>query len=200
MSRRTVLVAGLALGATVTLAATSQAVGTGQGPSTFGADPGGFAAYHGMHLTAQPKDIPQNKRAAYSGQPLVLAQSYVGRKAAEPTLGVAKNGDIYTVAAAFDAIPGNPPKNEPRTLVEKSTDGGRTWKEDQPAQAGQNTMVVSTDPYIFVDPNVSKGNGRIFDIDLQGVNGAHLAYSDDDGKTWTDTVLTSAGVNDHQTL
>jgi hypothetical protein len=200
MSRRTVLVAGLALGATVTLAATSQAVGAGQGPSTFGAEPGGFAAYHGMHLTAQPKDLPQNKRAAYSGQPLVLAQSYVGRKAAEPTLGVTKNGDIYTVAAAFDAIPGNPPKNEPRTLVEKSTDGGRTWKEAQPNVAGQNTMVVSTDPYIFVDPNVSKGNGRIFDIDLQGVNGAHLSYSDDDGKTWTDTVLTSAGVNDHQTL
>src|SRR3954464_7480220 len=199
MSRRTLAIAGLALGATVTLTATSQAGSAGPNAATFGGAPGGFAAYHGMHLTAQPKDIPQNKRVAYKGQPLVLAQSYVGRKAAEPTLGVAKNRDVYTVAAALHAIPGNPPKNEPRTLVEKSTDGGRTWKEAQPAQAGQNTMVVSTDPYIFVDPSVPKGNGRVFDIDLQGVNGAHLAYSDDDGKTWTDTLLTSAGVNDHQT-
>jgi hypothetical protein len=104
------------------------------------------------------------------------------------------------VAAAFDAIPGNPPKNEPRTLVERSTDGGRTWKVTQPNVGGANTMAVSTDPYIYVDPNVTQRDSRVFDVDLQGVNGAHLAFSDDEGKTWTQTLLTSAGVNDHQTL
>ena len=130
----------------------------------------------------------------------MLAQSYVGRKAAEPTLGVGQTGVIYTVASSFDALPDGSPKNEPRTLVEVSTDGGRTWHVRQPQVAGQNSMVVSTDPYIFVDPNVSQRDSRVFDIDLQGVNGAHLAYSDDEGKTWTQSLLTSAGVNDHQTL
>src|SRR4051812_16840750 len=161
MSRRILLAAGLALGVSVSLAAASQAGTGGPNPPPFGADPRGFAAYHPLHLKAPSKELPENKRTAYKGEPLVLAQSYVGGKAAEPTLGVARNGDVFTVAAAFDAIPGNPPKNEPRTLVERSTDGGRTWKEAQPKQAGQNTMVVSTDPYIFVDPNVPKGNGRI---------------------------------------
>jgi hypothetical protein len=70
----------------------------------------------------------------------------------------------------------------------------------QPSIAGVNSMVVSTDPYLYVDPHVPQRAGRIFDIDLQGVNGAHLAFSDDQGQTWTQTVLTSAGVNDHQTL
>jgi hypothetical protein len=82
----------------------------------------------------------------------------------------------------------------------KSTDGGRSWHVTQPAIAGQNSMVVSTDPYIYVDPHVSQRDARVFDIDLQGVNGAHLAYSDDGGKTWTQSLLSAAGVNDHQTL
>ena len=164
--------------------------------STFGAPEGGFAAYHAKKLTTLPKELPGNKAIAYHGTKLVLAQSYVGRKAAEPTLGVDKLGHVYTVAAAFDAIPGNPPKNEPRTLVMKSTDGGRTFHDNSPQQAGLRTQNVSTDPYIYVEPD----SGRVFDIDLQGVNGAHLSYTDDGGKTWTESLLTTAGVNDHQTL
>jgi len=192
--------AGVAVSAALALVATTQATGAPLNQKTFGAPGAGFAAYHATRLAADPKTLVQNKAIRYTGRKLVLAQSYVGRKAAEPTLGVDRNGAIYTVASAFDAIPGNPPKNEPRTLVERSTDGGRTWHVQQPSVAGQNSMVVSTDPYLYVDPNVSQATGRIFDIDLQGVNGAHLAFSDDQGKTWTQTVLTSAGVNDHQTL
>ena len=192
--------AGVAVAAAVALTAATQATGAPLNQATFGAPAGGFAAFHGTRVTAQPKKLLQNKALHYRGRKLVLAQSYVGRKAAEPTLGVDRSGAIYTVASSFDALPGNPPKNEPRTLVERSTDGGRTWHVEQPNVGGQNTMVVSTDPYIYVDPNVSQATGRIFDIDLQGVNGAHLAYSDDQGKTWTQTLLTSAGVNDHQTL
>ena len=200
MSRRTAALAGLVVSATVAVVAASQASGSALSQRTFGAPAAGFAAYHGTRVTAEPKTLIQNKAIRYTGRKLVLAQSYVGRKAAEPTIGVDRSGAIYTVASAFDAIPGNPPKNEPRTLVERSSDGGRTWHVMQPSVAGQNSMVVSTDPYIYVDPNVSQATGRIFDIDLQGVNGAHLAFSDDQGKTWTQTVLTSAGVNDHQTL
>jgi hypothetical protein len=168
--------------------------------ASFGAPPAGFAAYHGLRVATEPTHPLANRPVRYTGPKLVLAESYIGRRAAEPTVGVDRNGDVFTVAADFDAVPGNPPKNEPRTLVERSTDGGRTWHVTQPAIAGQNTMVVSTDPYLFVDPNLPRQTGRIFDIDLQGVNGAHLAYSDDDGQTWTQTLLSSSGVNDHQTL
>src|SRR3954468_5461347 len=191
-----VAAAGLCAGA---LAANATSSG-GPSATTFGAAPGGFAAYHGTFLKKDPAKAPSNHRVHYSGRKLVLAQSYIGRKAAEPTLGVGQTGAIYTVAADFDALPGNPPKNEPRTLVEKSTDGGRTWHVTQPTVAGQNSMVVSTDPYIYVDPNVTQRDSRVFDIDLQGVNGAHLAFSDDGGKTWTQSLLSSAGVTDHQTL
>jgi hypothetical protein len=162
----------------------------------FGAPYGGFAAYHAIKLKTEPAKPRANKPVAYHGKKLVLAQAYVGRKAAEPTLGVDKKGDVYTVAAAFDAIPGNPPKNEPRTLVMRSTDGGRTFHDDSPNVAGVKTQNVSTDPYIYVEPET----GRVFDIDLQGLSGAHLSYTDDGGKTWTESLLATAGLNDHQTL
>jgi hypothetical protein len=165
-------------------------------PSTFGAPAGGFAAYHAVKVKTTPKELPSNRAVAYRGPKLVLTQAYVGRKAAEPTLGVDAKGAVYTVASAFDALPGNPPKNEPRTKVMTSTDGGRTFKDNSPNLAGVPTQNVSTDPYIYVEPST----GRVFDIDLQGVNGAHLSYTDDGGKTWTESLLTTAGVNDHQTL
>ena len=199
MKRRVAMTGGVAVGI-VGMAMSAQAVSHPLTEATFGAPPGGFAAYHALAVAKDPKAAIVNRAVTYDGPKLVLAKSYIGRKAAEPTVGVDANGNVFTVAAAFDAIPGNPPKNEPRTLVERSTDGGRTWHVTQPAVAGQNSMVVSTDPYLYVDNTVPQSSGRIFDIDLQGLNGAHLAFSDDEGKTWTQSLLSSAGVNDHQTL
>jgi hypothetical protein len=198
LRRRTAL--AIPVAASVLAAMAANASGSGLNERTFGAPAGGFAAYHGTREKVDPKTAPANHAVHYTGHKLVLAQSYVGRKAAEPTLGVGQTGVIYTVASSFDALPDGSPKNEPKTLVEVSTDGGRTWHVRQPEVAGQNSMVVSTDPYIYVDPNVSQRDSRVFDIDLQGVNGAHLAFSDDEGKTWTQSLLSSAGVNDHQTL
>src|SRR5690348_97403 len=132
-------VAGVVAASLVGAALSAQAGSPHLTQTSFGAPPGGFAAYHGLRLAKDPAGptAPQNTPVAYSGPKLVLAQSYVGRKAAEPTVGVDGKGDIYTVAADFDAVPGSPPKNEPRTLVERSTDGGRTWHVTQPAIAGQ---------------------------------------------------------------
>lgn len=202
MSRRRIaaIVVTAASGVVAATLTASASSGPAMNEKTFGAPPGGFAAYHALRVATEPTKMLYNSPTHYSGPKLVLAESYIGRKAAEPTLGIDAKGNIFTVAADFDAIPGNPPKNEPRTLVERSTDGGRTWHVTQPSIGGQNTMVVSTDPYIYVDPHVPQLPGRIFDIDLQGVNGAHLAFSDDEGQTWTQTLLSSAGVNDHQTL
>jgi len=192
--RRTSLAALLG---TASLAVTFVAQAAGApNQAAFGAPYGGFAAYHGVLLKTEPKAPAANKALAYRGPKLELAQAYVGRKAAEPTLGVDAKGTVWTVAAAFDAIPGNPPKNEPRTLVMRSTDGGRSFKDSSPSIAGIKTQNVSTDPYIYVEPTT----GRVFDLDLQGLNGAHLSYSDDQGATWTESALTTAGANDHQTL
>src|SRR3954464_8712662 len=146
--------AGAALAAALALVASSQATGAALSQSTFGAPGAGFAAYHATRVTAEPKRLLQNKAIHYTGRKLVLAQSYVGRRAAEPTIGVDRSGAIYTVASAFDAVPGNPPKNEPRTLANWRTDGGRTWRVQQANAGGQNSMVVSTAPSINVDRTI----------------------------------------------
>lgn len=163
-----------------------------------GAPPGGFAAYHPVKVTQNTATFaPHNKRVKYHGEKLEFKQTYIDRKAAEPTLGVDRKGGVFTVAAAFDAIPGSPPKNEPKTLVMRSTDGGRSFQVKQPTIAGENAHPASTDPYIYVDPDY----GRVFDIDLTGLNGSLLSYSDDQGESYTTVPLTSAfGANDHQTL
>src|SRR3954462_6737775 len=84
------------------LAANAAAGNSGPSQATFGAPPGGFAAYHGTAMAADAKKAPANKKLAYKGRKLGLAQSYIGRNAAEPTLGVGLTGAIYTVAADFD--------------------------------------------------------------------------------------------------
>src|SRR6185312_5168618 len=103
LSLRVAGAAGAAVTATLALVASSQATGAALNQSTFGAPGAGFAAYHGTRLSSDPKTFVQNKAIHYTGRKLVLAQSYVGRKAAEPTVGVDRSGAIYTVAADFDA-------------------------------------------------------------------------------------------------
>jgi hypothetical protein len=78
----------------------------------------------------------------------------------------------------------------------RSKDGGRTFQDASPNVAGVKTQNVSTDPYIYVEPTT----GRVFDLDLQGLSGAHLSFTDDGGKSWTESLLSTAGLNDHQTL
>jgi hypothetical protein len=192
--RVTTLLAAAVGGACVLATVGAQAASTSS--ETFGAPYGGFAAYHGVLLKTEPATPRSNAAVAYKGRKLELTQAYEGRKAAEPTLGVDGQGHVWTVAAAFDAIPGNPPKNVPRTRVMRSADGGRTFQDTSPNVAGVKTQNASTDPYIYVEPTT----GRVFDLDLQGLNGAHLSYSDDQGKTWTESLLSTAGANDHQTL
>ena len=83
--------AAVAVPVTVALVAAAAAATTAAGkggPSaaTFGAKPGGFAAYHGTRIAKDPAKAPANHAVHYSGPKLVLAQSYIGRKSAEPTM------------------------------------------------------------------------------------------------------------------
>src|SRR3954462_15933381 len=114
LRRRTLLVlAAAAATATGALAANATAAG-GPSQTTFGAAPGGFAAYPGVRLASDPKVAPHNRAVPYTGKKLVLTQSYVGRKAAEPALGVGRTSATHHVASMYDALPEGSPKNEPR--------------------------------------------------------------------------------------
>ena len=184
------------------------AFGTSDVKVTFAGLPGadkklsgdGFAAYHGQVFTRQPKAKPSNTAISYSGEHPRFRSTYVGRGAAEPTIGVDKKGNAFFVAAAFDALPANPSgKNEPRTVILKSSNANKSWTSVQPPLVnGTDTdgQPVSQDPYVYVDPDL----GRVFDIDLT-LAGSYLSYSDDQGRTWSrGAAISGFGANDHQTL
>ncbi|HUR13326.1 MAG TPA: sialidase family protein [Mycobacteriales bacterium] len=161
-----------------------------------------LSAYHGTILTKQPKARPQNTAIAYpkGTPPLAFRSTYIGRGAAEPTLGVDKQGRAFYAAGAFDALPKQSPKNQARTVLLRSTDRNRSWQSVQPpvlpGAEGTDGHPATLDPYVYVDPVT----GRVFDVDLT-LAGSYLSYSDDQGKTWTRGAAVSAfGANDHQTL
>jgi hypothetical protein len=158
-----------------------------------------FAAYHGTTLTKQPKTKPANKPISYSGEKLAFRSTYVGRGAAEPTIGVDKKGDAFFAAGAFDALPENSPRNQARTVILRSADQNKTWRSVQPPPVQGlpgDGHPVTLDPYVYVDPQF----GRVFDVDLT-LAGSYLSFSDDQGKTWTrGEAISVFGANDHQTL
>jgi hypothetical protein len=196
MRRRPAILLGIvALG--VTVATTNASARPDPRQAALGAPPGGFAAYHAVKVKENDADVvPHNKAVAYKGQKLAFTQSYVGRQAAEPTIGVDQRGRVYFPASTFDALPSQSPANNAHTILLSSGDQGRSWRSVQPTVAGQDGHPASLDPYVYVDPKT----GRIFDIDL-ALAGSELSYSDDSGETYTTVPLTSTtGANDHQTL
>jgi len=141
---------------------------------------------------------PVNSPAAYHGSALVLRSTEVGRDAAEPTIGVRKNGTAFFAAGAFDALPDGSPEQLARTEILRSRDGGLTWQSIQPQLIFGDTTEppTSLDPYVYVDEQT----GRVFSIDLYGAC-SWLLYSDDEGDTWNRNVAACGiPVNDHQTL
>jgi photosystem II stability/assembly factor-like uncharacterized protein len=192
MRRRPVLLLSLIAATGVVLATTSATAKPDPRLAALGAPPGGPAAYHATIVKENDPDyVPANKPASYKGPKLAFETRYVGREAAEPTIGVDDLGRVFYPASTFDG-----PGGEAHTIMLSSGDEGRSWRSVQPRVAGQDEHPVSLDPYVFVDPKY----GRIFDIDL-ALAGSYLSYSDDSGETWTTSALTSTtGANDHQTL
>lgn len=113
----------------------------------------------------------------------------VGLPAAEPTIGVTNEDNLYFVAFQTNT----------RVEVLKSSDQGKKWKIVSPKLPnGRNAQLVSFDPYIWVDD--SEGADRIFTIDLT-VACSYLSFSDDEGKSWiTNPLACGRLVNDHQSL
>lgn len=111
----------------------------------------------------------------------------IGLPAGEPTLGVARRGNIFYTAL----------QDSTRVEVVRSTDDGASWDVVSPKLPnGQNSHLLSFDPYLYVD----EATGRVFTVDLT-MACSYLSLSDDRGKTWTTNPLACGRpVNDHQTL
>lgn len=168
------------------------------------AAPGGPAAYNGQTLSAtgiagrtgpdkgNPDTEPQSTTAPYDGPPVLIKTTNVGRKAAEPTIGVDKLGRAFYAAATFDSAIG-----QARTEFKRSVDGNLTWQDVTPRVGGQTSMPQSLDPYVYVEED----SGRLYVQDLL-VAGSEQSQSDDGGATYTTTVVTTPDgtVQDHQTI
>jgi hypothetical protein len=164
-------------------------------------NPVGPVSYTPWHFVPRPEPKegepkppePQSTPAPYSGEALVLQPSYIGRDAAEPTMGVDKDGVAFYAAGAFDAF--NTNSGLAHTKIYRSSDGGVSWQDTTFGVSGQDFPPTTLDPYVYVDSSTS----RVFSIDLAGA-GSFLMYSDDKGETWQESAMAAPGVNDHQTF
>ena len=151
-------------------------------------------AYHAVKATTGP-DRPANRRIAYTGKPLRFVATKIPRDMAEPTVGVTKNGAVYTVAGAFDSRLNTEARKFPRTIMYLSRDGGRSFKPLLAGVGGTEANELTFDPYVYVDPDF----GRAFNVDLL-MAGTAITWTDDGGESWGTGFATVAGANDHQTL
>ena len=139
------------------------------------------------------KAEPVNRPAEYSGPPLEVMWTEVGRQALEPTIALDKSGNAFYVAGYFDE-PDNGVGSH--TYVMRSQDGNKTWQDKEPTIAGATEDPPrDLDPWIYADPDF----GRVFNIGLIGA-GSYLSYTDDAGETWNHSAVTDPGVNDHQSI
>ena len=154
------------------------------------AHPSRFAIPTGA-ATSAPTTIHTNP-AVRDTAPLALSATDVGRKAAEPTIGITKKGNAFYAAADFDNVVG-----QAKTMIYASYDGNKTWKDVSPRVAGESFPPATLDPYVYVDEETN----RIFSDDLF-VGCSLLQWSDDEGKTWSRGNPLACGlpVDDHQTV
>ncbi len=151
--------------------------------------PSSFTLPKGVVTTVKPPSTIVVK----DSEPLTLSATYIGRKAAEPTLGTTKAGNTFISAGDFDGLsPANP-----RTLIYASYDGNKTYQDVTPRVAGQSFPPATLDPYVYVDQETS----RVYSDDLL-VGCSLLQWSDDEGKTWSrgNPLACDGPVDDHQTI
>jgi PA domain-containing protein len=157
-------------------------------------------AYHGTRVAPGVRpDFPQNPNTltAFNGPALAAAIFPVGREAAEPTLGVNRNGTAFYAAATFDTAVGV----LPRTLVMRSRDGGRSWQSISPElpEPLRSEPPVNGDPMVYVEEDT----GRVFSLDTYDADCMWLLFTDDEGGTWNRNPVVcdvTPAVTDHQTI
>ena len=158
-------------------------------------------SYHGALFTSGFTGVPASTPAPSALVPqLEVSFNYVGRQAAEPTIGVNRNNAGFFAAGTFDSIIGASGVTRlARTVVMRSRDKGATWQPVSPpldlGPASTTDPVFSLDPYVHVDPVT----GRLFSFDLNAVCSEGI-FSDDEGATWQHSFPCANPVNDHLTL
>jgi hypothetical protein len=134
-------------------------------------------AFHGTLVPAGFVGTPANADLAYNGPPLQVRVTYVGRQAAEPTVGVDKDGAAFYAASTFDS----PGGEAARTLIMRSTDNNLTWVVKSPVISSNiSDPAGSLDPYVYADPET----GRVFSGDLAGA-GIQFMWTDSKGEPTT---------------
>lgn len=109
----------------------------------------------------------------------------------EPTLGIAPDGTLFAQGLMRGLTPN-------ASVVLRSTDRGRSWKDVSPRLASGDEWAHSwtQDPYLTVDVDT----GRVFTSDLLfPAPGQMFSYSDDRGRSWKTSVV-SLEQTDHQTV
>lgn len=158
------------------------------------------AAYHGTRVprgVTPDFDGNPNVSVPYSGPALQSAIYHIGREAAEPTLGVTKDGTAFYAAASFDSVA----LVLPRTLVMRSRDGGKSWERVSPDLPPplKSEPPVNGDPMVYVDTET----GRVFSLDTYDADCMWLLFSDDKGASWSRNPIVcdiTPAVTDHQTI
>ena len=137
-----------------------------------------------------------NTPEAFEGPALETVMFPVGREAAEPTLGVDRDGTAFYAAATFDAFA----PVLPRTEVMRSHDGGATWENVSPPLPDplQSEPPINGDPMVYVEPD----SGRVFSLDTYDADCMWLIFTDDEGESWmrNPVVCDAVAVTDHQTI
>jgi hypothetical protein len=122
-------------------------------------------------------------RPLAAAAPARVTRADTGFQAAEPTLGVLKDGTLFYVGT----------EGGEHALL-RSKDEGANWERLDPAVTGQSAEEQTFDPYIWVD----KVTDRLWDADLTTPNCATISASDDGGNSFS--ASTNCNHTDHQTL
>lgn len=114
--------------------------------------------------------------------------SATGTLAAEPTLGINQQGDVFYVG--LEQVAGRFEWPVLRLTKQKK------WEEVSPTVGGRRRHLIGLDPMLHVD----RDTGRLFTADIQGVVAcsAMVSFSDDEGKSWTTSKV--CGLTDHQNI
>lgn len=160
-------------------------------------------SYQGAIFTPDFVGVPQSHPARTTPRVphLKVSFDYVGRRAAEPTIGVNRNNTAFFAAGAFDSVVGvDGVARLARTVVMRSRNKGKTWDPISPAfplsELSTTEPPFSLDPMIHVDP----ATGRVYSVELY-VGCSWAVFSDDEGFTWKRNMLACGQpVNDHHTI
>jgi BNR/Asp-box repeat len=129
---------------------------------------------------------------------LTKATGGVFDRASDPVLAFAPNGDVYLSTIALNV---DDPQCASAVLVSRSTDGGATFAAPVAAQITRDCDIFNDKNWIAVDNGPrSPHRGRIYQVwTLFGSGAEQVArWSDDRGRTWSQTVPMSPAGADTQ--